>query len=88
MLKAKQLPDYGCSITHYESSRFVAARRLPFLIELSTQLGDLALARGLSIDSRAYVTGAGQSKGHVPPAPIRMPEWSSRLSGQRRILFT
>ncbi len=33
-------------------------------------------------------TRAGQSKRCVPPTPIRTPEWSSRLSGQRRILFT
>ncbi len=31
---------------------------------------------------------AGQSERRGPPAPIRTPEWSSRLSGQRRILFT
>ncbi len=31
---------------------------------------------------------AGQSERRVPPAPIRTPDWSSRLSGQRRILFT
>ncbi len=33
-------------------------------------------------------TRAGQSERCVPPAPIRTPKWSSRLSGQRRILFT
>ncbi len=33
-------------------------------------------------------TRAGQSGCRAPPAPIRTPEWSSRLSGQRRILFT
>ncbi len=33
-------------------------------------------------------TRPGQSERRVPPAPIRTPEWSSRLSGQRRILFT
>ncbi len=31
---------------------------------------------------------AGLSERRVPPAPIKTPEWSSRLSGQRRILFT
>ncbi len=39
-------------------------------------------ARGLSIDSRAYVNSQ-----HVR-WPIRTPEWSSRLSDQKRILFT
>ncbi len=33
-------------------------------------------------------TRAGQSECRYPPAPIRTPEWTSRLSGQRRILFT
>ncbi len=33
-------------------------------------------------------TRTGQSGRRVPPVPIRTPEWSSRLSGQRRILFT
>ncbi len=33
-------------------------------------------------------TRTGQSERRVPPAPIRTPEWSSRLSSQRRILFT
>ncbi len=32
-------------------------------------------------------TCAGQSEHRSQPAPIRMPEWSSRQSGQRRILF-
>ncbi len=40
------------------------------------------LARGLSIDSRAYVSSLHARW------PIRTPEWSSRLSGQSRILFT
>ncbi len=31
---------------------------------------------------------AGQSERRVPPAPIRTPEWPSRLSGQMRILYT
>ncbi len=46
-------------------------------------------ARGLSIDCCAYVISQ-----HVrwsirtpPPVPIRTPEWPSRLSGQRRILY-
>ncbi len=29
----------------------------------------------------------GQSGRRVPTAPVRTPEWSSRLSGQRRFLF-
>ncbi len=33
-------------------------------------------------------TSAGQSERPVVPAPIRTPEWSSGLSGKRRILFT
>ncbi len=33
-------------------------------------------------------TRAGQSELRDPPAPIRTPEWSSRLSGQKRILRT
>ncbi len=33
-------------------------------------------------------TRTGQSERRSPPAPIRTPEWSSRLSGQMRILFT
>ncbi len=33
-------------------------------------------------------THAGQSERCLPPAPIRTPELSSRLSGQRWILFT
>ncbi len=33
-------------------------------------------------------TRSGLSERRVPPAPIRAPEWSSRLSGQRLILFT
>ncbi len=33
-------------------------------------------------------TRGGQSERHVSPAPIRTPEWSSRLSGNRRIPFT
>ncbi len=48
-------------------------------------------ARELSIDSRAYVISQhvrGQSERHSPPAPIRTPEWSSRLSGKRQILYT
>ncbi len=36
----------------------------------------------------AGVLAGGQSERLVPPAPIRAPEWSSRLSGQRQILFT
>ncbi len=33
-------------------------------------------------------TRADQSERRVPPAPIRMPEWSTRPGGPRRILFT
>ncbi len=43
-------------------------------------------AREPSIDSRASSltnTCASQSQRRLPPAPIRMPEWSSRLSGQK-----
>ncbi len=41
----------------------------------------------LALTSLAY-TRADLLERRVPPAPIRMPEQSSRLSGQRRILFT
>ncbi len=45
----------------------------------------LVSARVLSIAPRAHANS--QSKRHVPPAPIRTPEHSSRLGGQKRILF-
>ncbi len=46
-------------------------------------------ARVLSIDSCAYVISLhGPSERRVPPAPIKKPEWSSRLRGQRKILST
>ncbi len=41
----------------------------------------------LVLTSLAY-TRSGQSERRVPSAPIRMPERSSRLSGQRRIPVT
>ncbi len=41
----------------------------------------------LELTSPAY-TRACQSERRVPPVPIRTPEWSLRLSGQRRILCT
>ncbi len=47
----------------------------------------LLLARVLPIASRANANSSGQSERLVPPAPIRTPELSSRLNGQRRILF-
>ncbi len=41
----------------------------------------------LELTSLSY-TRAGKSERRVPPAPIRTPERSSRLSDQRRILST
>ncbi len=40
----------------------------------------------LVLTSLAY-TRAGQSERRIPPAPISTPTWSSRLSGQWRILL-
>ncbi len=58
----------------------------------STNIIKNSVLQLISIDSRPYVSGlcarAGQSERHAPPAPIRTPEWSSRLSVQRLILFT
>ncbi len=54
---------------------------------LSLHVCNRSLSRaGYRCDSRAYFIS--QHERCVPPAPIRMPEWPSRLSGQRRILFT
>ncbi len=47
-----------------------------------------AVYRSILVLTSLANTRAGQSGRRLPSAPIRTPEWSSRLSGQRRILFT
>ncbi len=47
----------------------------------------IALRSILALTLLAYMR-AGQPERRVSPAPIRIPEWSSRLSSQRQSLFT
>ncbi len=79
----------------------VLARERPFMghVYLQQLAAICAYTRAIDRSSRAGYrsilvltslanTCAGQSERRSPPAPIRTPEWSSRLSDQRRILFT
>ncbi len=45
-------------------------------------------SRSILVPTSLAKTRADESELRVPCAPIRTPEWSSRLSGHRRILFT
>ncbi len=47
-----------------------------------------ACYRSILVPTPLAYTRAGQSERGVPPAPIRTSEWSSRLGGQKRILYT
>ncbi len=53
-------------------------------IDLSSRAG----YRSIFVLTSLANTCTGQSERRSPPAPIRTPEWSSRISGQLRILFT
>ncbi len=66
-------------------NRFVAATcAYTRAIDLSSRAG----YRSILVITSLANTRAGQSERRIPPVPITTPEWSSRLSGQRRILFT
>ncbi len=65
------------------------------LVRAATCPSTRAIDRSSHVDCRSILvltslanTRAGQSEGRIPPAPFRTPEWSSHLSGQRRILYT
>ncbi len=73
-----------CHYDHFVKTTVAATCAYTHAIERSSRAG----YQSILVFTSLAKTCAGQSEHHSQPSPIRMPEWSSHLSGKRRILFT